>query len=131
MRDRLARFMAGRYGTDKFNKFLFGAALGVLVLSFFVGHGLLYYVAVAIIIYGYFLMFSRNISARYQENERFLKATEGIRKKLRINKKKIEQRREYCFFKCPVCEQQVRVPKGRGHIRITCPKCRHEFDKTT
>jgi len=131
MRDRFIRFMAGRYGTDSFNRFLFGAAFAVLILSFFIGRGLLYYVAIGIIIYGYFRMFSRNISARYQENERFLKRTAGLRRMLRINKKKIEQRKEYSFFKCPVCEQQVRVPKGRGHILITCPRCRHEFEKTT
>ena len=131
MRERIARFMAGRYGTDTYNRFIMAVAIVVIILSLFVGRGLLYYAALGLIIYGYYRMLSRNIAARYQENERFLKRTEKIRRLLRINRMKIEQRGAYSFFKCPGCGQQVRVPRGRGHIRITCPKCRHEFEKTT
>ena len=123
--------MTGRYGTDNYNRFIFGMAVAIFVLSIFVGRGLLYYVGIGLLIYGYFRMLSRNIPARYKENERFLKRTEKVRRLIRINRTKIGQRGEYAFFKCPVCSQTVRVPKGRGHILITCPKCRHEFEKTT
>lgn len=33
----------------------------------------------------------------------------------------------YAFFKCPSCGQTVRVPAGKGHIQITCPKCKSKF----
>ena len=134
MRERLTRFMAGRNGNDQLNIFLLIVDVVLLVLAGILSRGkgsIFYPLAIALLFYIYFRMFSRNISARYQENERFLKRTAGLRRMLRINKKKIEQRKEYSFFKCPVCEQQVRVPKGRGHILITCPRCRHEFEKTT
>ena len=42
-------------------------------------------------------------------------------------KKRWAQRGTYRFFKCPQCRQIVRVPKGRGKICITCPKCKTEF----
>lgn len=44
-------------------------------------------------------------------------------------KKHWAQRKEYRFYKCPGCGQKVRVPRGRGRIAITCPKCRKEFIK--
>ena len=44
-------------------------------------------------------------------------------------KKHLAQRKNYRFYKCPQCKQKVRVPKGRGKICITCPKCRTEFVK--
>ena len=44
-------------------------------------------------------------------------------------KKRWAQRSTYRFFKCPQCKQTVRVPKGRGKICITCPKCKTEFIK--
>ena len=40
-----------------------------------------------------------------------------------------EQKKIYRFYKCPQCRQRVRVPKGKGRICITCPKCRAEFIK--
>ncbi|MCD7981014.1 MAG: zinc-ribbon domain-containing protein [Clostridiales bacterium] len=42
-----------------------------------------------------------------------------------------EQRKIYKFYMCPHCSQKVRVPKGKGRIEITCPKCRTTFIKTT
>ena len=44
-------------------------------------------------------------------------------------KKRWAQRSTYRFYKCPQCKQTVRVPKGRGKICITCPKCKTEFIK--
>ena len=42
-------------------------------------------------------------------------------------KKYFEQRKIYKFYKCPMCKQEGRVPRGHGKICITCPKCREEF----
>ncbi|MCC8029243.1 MAG: zinc-ribbon domain-containing protein [Lachnospiraceae bacterium] len=42
-----------------------------------------------------------------------------------------EQKKYYRFFMCPRCSQKVRVPKGKGRIEITCPKCRTSFIRKT
>ena len=63
--------------------------------------------------------FSRNTYKRYQENRRFLLLMDRI--KDRNNR----------YYSCPKCRQTVRVPKGKGKIAITCPKCREKFIKKT
>ena len=130
MRERFARFMAGRYGNDQLNRFLSIVTLILLVISLFTIR-FLFWIALGLLIYTYFRMLSRNIAARSAENEGFLNKTGGIRRKFRISRNRFSQRKTYAFFKCPSCHQEVRVPKGKGHIMITCPKCRTEFDKTT
>lgn len=37
--------------------------------------------------------------------------------------------KEHKYFKCPKCKARLRVPKGRGRITVTCPRCGNKFDK--
>jgi ribosomal protein L37AE/L43A len=43
----------------------------------------------------------------------------------------IDDRRSHKFFKCPACRQKIRVPRGKGRIEITCPRCGDRFIKKT
>lgn len=121
--------MAGRYGVDELSKFLNIVLLVLLVLSIFIRSGILYLLALGILIYSYFRMFSRNISKRYEENQKFVNFRYRNVVKWNNFKKRFSQRKEYRFYHCPQCKQTVRVPRGRGKICITCPKCRTEFVK--
>ncbi len=121
--------MAGRYGVDELSKFLNIVLLVLLVLSIFIRSGILYLLALGILIYSYFRMFSRNISKRYEENQKFVNFRYRNVVKWNNFKKRFAQRKEYRFYHCPQCKQTVRVPRGRGKICITCPKCRTEFVK--
>ena len=129
MNDNLRHFMYGRYGVDSFGRFLIGAMFVLIVLSIFIRSWILQVLIWGALIYSYFRMFSRNIPKRYAENQKFLSVTGGVRKFLRIRKKRFDDRGEYRHFTCPKCGQDVRVPKGKGHVRITCPKCRTSFEK--
>ena len=126
MREKFQRFMAGRYGVDELSKFLNIVLLVLLVMSIFIRSGILYLLALGILIYSYFRMFSRNISKRYEENQKFVNFRYRNVVKWNNFKKRFAQRKEYRFYHCPQCKQTVRVPRGRGKICITCPKCRHE-----
>jgi predicted membrane protein len=130
MRNRFANFMAGRYGTDQLNRFMLGIAMVLFLISLFVTN-VTYWIGLALLIYSVYRSMSRDIYRRNAENEWFLNKTDGIRHFFRRKKNQFSQRKDYCFFKCPSCHQEVRVPKGKGRIRITCPKCRSEFEKTT
>ncbi len=128
MREKLQRFMWGRYGTDRFNQFLMFSAIVCLLLSF-VGGGIFYLLATAVMVYAYFRMFSRNVSKRSLENQWYLKREMKVRSFFIKKKKELGQRKNYHIYKCPNCRQKIRVPKGKGRIAITCRKCGNEFIK--
>lgn len=143
MRNRFQDFMSGRYGNDQMNQFISVIALVVLIVNLFVRIPFLWMAALALLIWTYFRMFSRNTSRRYAENERFLSLISRFRRgggsyggysrqqSAASRREAREQRKYYRFFVCPHCSQKVRVPKGKGRIEITCPKCRTSFIKKT
>ena len=134
MKDKFYRFMQGRYGVDQFAKFTMGVALVAIVLAIFVNTGssagsLLDMLGLVAIVYTYFRIFSRNISKRAQENQKYLSATATIRQRLNKEKNLMKQRKDYHIYTCPSCGQKVRIPRGKGKIEISCPKCHSKFVK--
>ena len=128
MREKFARFMVGRYGNDKLNQTLIITSLVLLVLSWFTTN-LFYMVAVVIMVYAYYRMFSRNIYKRSAENQKYLQWEYKMKGKLSKKKKEFAQLKTHHIYKCPNCKQKIRVPRGRGKIAITCRKCGNEFIK--
>ncbi len=130
MRDFLYRFFQGRYGaygTDKLTKFMLAIAVILLVLSFATPLGFLYYLAFVLLFYCYFRMFSKNIPARYKENEAFVKVIDRMVNFFRGIGCNFSQRKKYHIYKCPNCKQKIRIPRGKGKIVVKCPKCQNEF----
>ena len=126
---KMQQFMVGRYGADELGRFISVSTLVCLLVSLFTKWRILYWIGLFLIFYTYFRMFSKNVSKRYQENQKFLTLRYKAVAKWSIMKKHFLERKIYRFYKCPQCKQKVRVPKGRGKICITCPKCRTEFVK--
>ena len=129
MRDKIYRFMQGRYGTDDFYKFLFWVALLGIVINWFFKSQLLSFAVTLILVYAMYRVLSKNHSARYAENQRYLQATAKIRYWFDQQKKLVEERKYHHIYTCPKCRQKIRIPKGKGKIMIRCPKCHHEFQK--
>lgn len=129
MRDKIYRFMQGRYGTDDFYKFLFWVALIGIVINWFFKSRLLSFAVTLILVYAMYRVLSKNHSARYAENQRYLQATAKIRYWFDQQKKLMEERKYHHIYTCPKCRQKIRIPKGKGKIMIRCPKCHHEFQK--
>ena len=115
----LGRFMAGRYGTDKLNTWILGAGVAACLISVLIPVPLvkliLTTVSYILLIWSIFRCFSRNTYKRYRENRRFLMLLDRFKD------------REHRYFDCPKCRQNVRVPRGKGKISITCPKCKEKF----
>lgn len=128
-RERMARFMYGRYGNDQLSKLYLGLALVCLVLNLLTRLTLFYVVGILFMGYGIYRSFSKNIAKMSAQNQKYLNWRYQRIVKYNNEKKHWAQRKEYRFYKCPGCKQKVRVPRGRGKIAITCPKCRHEFIK--
>jgi hypothetical protein len=126
--------MSGRYGSDDMFKFTNAAALAALVLSMLIPgvlKSLLFFAALALMALSYYRAFSKNLSARRAENARFLRQKNKLRDWGKLRRDMWAQRREYMFFKCPSCKAMLRVPKGKGKIRVVCKKCGSAFEKKT
>lgn len=129
MREKFNRFMIGRYGTDDLSKFLMIAAVVLMVINLFaripVGNTLVL-ILIALV---YIRMFSKNIQQRYQENLKYLNFCNRIRAFFKKKKNRAADMKTHHIFRCPSCKQKIRVPRGKGKIMITCPKCKTEFQK--
>ena len=116
-------FMMGRYGTDKLNTAILLAGVAISILTAFIKNNaldmLLTLVAYGLMFWAIFRSFSRNTYQRYQENRKYLQLLDRIKD------------RQHRYYNCPRCRQVVRVPRGKGKISITCPKCQEKFVKKT
>ena len=123
LRSGIQRFMMGRYGTDKLNTWIPGAGVVACIVSVLIPVPLvkliLTTVSYILLIWSIFRCFSRNTYKRYRENRRFLMLLDRFKD------------REHRYFDCPKCRQNVRVPRGKGKISITCPKCGEKFIRKT
>ena len=127
----LKKFMSGRYGTDQLSLALLILSIVLSIIVRFTGIPLL-----AIIVYiplglCIFRMLSKNTKKRSMENYKFHMLISPAYSWLKKVQRKITESKTYRFFKCPACKAELRLPKGKGSIVITCPKCKHEFKAKT
>ena len=119
----LRRFMQGRYGNDKLNMVILCTGLVLVLVYTFIPNVIaklvLWALSYALMIWAIFRSLSRNTYRRYQENRKFLQFFERLKD------------REHRYFDCPKCRQTVRVPRGKGKISISCPKCKEKFVRNT
>ena len=128
IRNAIQRFMYGRYGNDQLNLFLMGLYLLLYLVFIFVRIELLYWVGFALLFITLFRMLSRNIPRRQMENARFMRAAGPVLSWLRL-RRTIHRDKEHVYFKCPSCGQQLRVPRGKGKITVTCRSCGAMFQE--
>ena len=128
IRNALQRFMYGRYGNDQLNLFLMGLYLALYLVYLFVRADLLYLVSFALLAVTLFRMLSRNVERRRRENIWFLRTFKPVLDWLRL-RRSARRDKEHVYFKCPNCGQQLRVPRGKGKITVTCRGCGASFQE--
>jgi len=131
MREKFYRFMAGRYGMDQFSRFLSYAAMACIVLNFFLKSSVLWGLALALLVFLYYRCFSRKMEQRRRENAWYLRKSYAVTTGFKNWRDRQKQRRDYVFFRCPGCKAMLRVPRGKGKIRVTCRKCGNAFQRKT
>ncbi|MFQ9985103.1 MAG: hypothetical protein ACLU61_06890 [Lachnospiraceae bacterium] len=129
-KEKLQRFMMGRYGVDQLGKTLLYVSVILLILDIIFRTNLFFWLAVVLLVFCYVRMFSKNYSQRSAENAAYLRFT-GKVKGVFTRKKNEAMDREHRIFSCPNCKQRIRVPRGKGKISIHCPKCGTDFIKRT
>jgi LSD1 subclass zinc finger protein len=126
----LKDFFNGRYGGDYLNMFLNILALVLITISSFTRIGIFSTIGLALLFYGLFRVLSRNIEARYAENQRFVAIVRKLTAPFRMGFRQASDR-EHRYYTCPSCHQMIRVPRGKGAIEIRCPKCDATFVRRT
>lgn len=106
---------------------IFGALLSIAG-AFWWPLVLLSYVA---ILFTLFRALSKNIPARQKELAVFLRFWSPVKNWGILQKRKYRERKAYKYFKCPSCRQNLRAPRGRGKITVTCQKCHNQFISKT
>jgi DNA-directed RNA polymerase subunit RPC12/RpoP len=131
MKEKLMRFMYGRYGVDSLGKCLLGIGIASAAATWFSDARIFPLLAWVCIIYTYFRMFSKNIYKRSAENRAYLAKTYKLRCFFARQKNMFVQRKTHHIYKCPSCKQKIRIPRGKGRIEIRCPKCSTTFIKNS
>lgn len=118
--DSIRRFMIGRNGVDTLAWVLCITGIVLNLIGSFSNRVAVTFLAYIPLLLALFRIFSKNTARRYAENEKFRRFFS-----------RLKGRKTYCYYKCPACKTKVRVPRGKGKIRITCPSCRETFVKKT
>ncbi len=123
MHARMQRFMYGRYGSDELTLCLMGAALIFLLLSGFRVLWFFYFIGAALLVWAAFRSLSRNLAARRRERSRYLRIIAKPKSFFKLQKNKFRDRKTHKYFHCAHCRAVLRVPRGKGTLDVTCPRC--------
>ena len=126
IRNAIQRLMYGRYGGDQLNMFMIISYLVFYLLFAFTHWKLFYILSLLLLGFTLFRMFSRNLAKRREENFKFLHVAGPAIRWFRLQRT-IHKDKEHRYFKCPNCGQQLRVPRGKGNITVTCRGCGASF----
>lgn len=130
MKERLIRFMQGRYGVDTLNTHALYLVIFLFVVNIFINNFVIMIISYALWFVILYRMFSKQVYKRYHENEKYLSLIKPVSMFFKLQKNRLSDR-QHKYYRCPQCQQMVRVPKGKGKIIVTCPKCHHKFEKRT
>ncbi|MCC6098426.1 MAG: hypothetical protein DUD33_02250 [Coriobacteriaceae bacterium] len=125
---KLEEFMRGRNGADELGVACLELAVILAIINIFAGNGVIYVITLALLAYAIFRMVSTNVNQRRRESMAFAEKLGPVRPWISNPAAAYKNARTYKHATCPNCHQRVRVPRGKGHIRITCPRCKQKFD---
>ena len=125
------KLMEGRYGPDILSRDMSFIALALFVINLFAKNTILYWIAVVILILSYFRIFSKKFPKRYNENRIYANFKKNSSKKFKRLFKRIKDFPKYKYVRCPQCNKQLRLPRGKKDIVVSCPVCHTKFDART
>lgn len=126
---KMAQWMMGRYGIDQLTQALMIAGCAVVLVNFFAHSGVLSTIALLLMGWSLFRCYSRNIAARAKELAKYQELMVKPKVWWRLTNKKWVNRKTTLYFKCKGCGSVLNVPKGKGKLRVTCPKCGTQVEK--
>lgn len=129
MFNRLREIMVDRNGFDRLSIALIILTFILYTLAFLSPFTAIF--ALAIAFYAVWRAFSKNLAKRREENYRFTRISGDIKDSFTQWKFRRQQKKQFRFITCPDCKSKLRLPRGKGKINITCPKCGLKFKGKT
>ena len=133
-REKIYRFMYGRYGFDQFVHFLMTAGIVMAVLCIFLRFlptHIPYYICSFLntffYVFAFFRILSKNTYRRSLENEWYLQKRSKVMPFFDEKTKSIRDR-NYIYKKCPKCSAKLRLKRIKGKHITKCPKCGLKFN---
>ena len=126
---KLTQWMQGRYGYDELSRFLSVVALVLVIVGIFVPY--VSFLAWVLLVLSLLRSYSRNIARRERERATYLQLTSRLRRFVNRQKNRWRDRKTHRYYKCKGCKTYLRLPKGKGKIKITCPNCQTTMLKKT
>ena len=132
MKQKLASLMYGRYGVDDLSKgiLILYLILAVVMLFIpnFIARMVIQFISLALSLFMFYRIFSRNIAKRSAENQKYLRVRRTVKEWFLLRRNKWKYRKTHIYRKCPHCKVQIRLPKVKGEHKCACPKCGESFD---
>ncbi|NLY09600.1 MAG: hypothetical protein GXZ11_06895 [Tissierellia bacterium] len=129
MKNFLNRLFMNRYGMDKLGRFINIIIIVLLSINLFIKSRLLNGIILFFIIFMLIRIFSKDVVSRERENTYYCTQLWKLRRWKNTMLSDIKIRKNYKLFLCPICSKKMKVPKGKGKIKVTCPHCGHSFEK--
>lgn len=126
--ERISNAFQSCNGPDTLGRWVMGLGLVLALLDIFFYNPVFTVLYMACIFYAVYRLFSRKVDLRREENEKFeelLAKAKGRFARLGRGAAK-PSKDDYLHIRCERCGQKLRVPKGGGHVRVTCPTCQHQ-----
>ena len=136
IKNSMSDFMKGRYGMDILGKrlnilFLILAFVSIILNATNKQNGFIMTLAIITLIFMYYRAFSKNYAKRMKENEVYKNFETGIATSVIKVKRKLFGTKTHVYTSCPNCKTEIRLPRSKGKLKVTCPSCKHIFVKRT
>jgi len=129
--NQFRKFMYGRYGFDQFSRAIIFFSLFIALIASLTRSSLLLWLSYIPLIYAIFRILSRDTYKRARENYIYCDILRKMKVRVKNTKLLLVGTKTHKFFRCKGCRQMIRIPRGKGKISITCPKCKREFISRT
>lgn len=130
MKNKIRTFLSNSYGFDQLSQHIYYLAIVLFVISLFTKITILKITSLVLMIYSLYRSLSNMRSQRLRELLAYRKAQRLIKIKTKIFFLNIKDRKNK-YLVCDSCYKQLRVPRKKGKIEVTCSKCRHKFEVRT